>query len=107
MIAARNSWRCVQARLKDEWINLMSEDVVIEDPIGVGPSNPTGQGFRGKSEAEKFWDLGPGAAESLLIQTDRSHASGSSRTSVVTSSPMPFLRIRGAINSLAFVIACS
>ena len=34
MVAARNSWRCVQGKLKDEWLGLMAEDVVIEDPIG-------------------------------------------------------------------------
>ncbi len=84
MIAAYNSWRCVQARLKDDWIDLMSDDVVIQDPIGVGPSNPTGQGFRGKSEAEKFWDLGPGAAESILIQTHRSHVSANQSAHVLT-----------------------
>jgi len=30
MVAARNSWRCVQGKLKDEWLGLMAEDVVID-----------------------------------------------------------------------------
>ena len=32
MLAARNSWRCVQGHLKDEWLSLMANDIVIEDP---------------------------------------------------------------------------
>ena len=41
--AARNSWRCVQAKDEDAWLALMADDVVFEDPIGVGPTNPTGE----------------------------------------------------------------
>lgn len=84
IIAAHNSWRCVQARLKDEWIDLMADDVLIEDPIGLGPSNPTGAGFRGKGEVEKFWALGPGAAESILVQVHQSHACGNESAHVLT-----------------------
>jgi steroid delta-isomerase len=84
IIASHNSWRCVQARLKDEWLSLLADDVVIEDPIGVAPSNPTGEGFRGRSEAEKFWELGPGAAESILIQAHQSHACANQAAHVLT-----------------------
>lgn len=84
MIAAYNSWRCVQARMKDDWLDLLADDVLIEDPIGVAPSNPTGQGFRGRSEAEKFWELGPGAAESILIQAQGSHVCANRSAHVLT-----------------------
>ena len=52
--AAHASWRCVGARAREEWLDLLAEDVTIEDPIGVAPTNPTGKGFRGKAEAAGF-----------------------------------------------------
>jgi steroid delta-isomerase len=65
LIAARNSWRCVQAKLRDEWLDLMADDILIEDPIGIGPTNPTGQGQRGREAAAAFWDqnIGPSAIQ--------------------------------------------
>jgi hypothetical protein len=76
MIAAHNSWRTVQARLRDEWLGLMADDITIEDPIGLGPTNPTGKGFRGKAEAEQFWDKNLAPTESIAITTHESFAAG-------------------------------
>ena len=56
MIAARNSWRSVMARDKQTWLDLMAEDIVMEDPIGVAPTNPDGRGLRGKAAVSRFWD---------------------------------------------------
>lgn len=90
MIAARNSWRTVQARLRDEWLALMADDIKIEDPIGVGPTNPTGKGFRGKAEAEQFWDKNLAPTESVTITTHESFAAGNEsahRLTLVTKFP--------------------
>ena len=32
--ASESSWRCVQAGDKEGWLSLMTDDIVIEDPIG-------------------------------------------------------------------------
>ncbi len=56
MLAAQNSWRCVQAKDKEGWLALMAEDVCIEDPIGTAPTNPTGKGLCGKAEVAEFYD---------------------------------------------------
>ncbi|MBH24957.1 MAG: steroid delta-isomerase [Myxococcales bacterium] len=63
--ASRRSWHCVQNHLKEEWLALMAEDVVIEDPIGVSPLDPEGQGHRGVAAAATFWDrnIGPNQIE--------------------------------------------
>jgi len=84
MIAARNSWRCVQARLRDEWLDLMAEDVTIEDPIGVGPTNPTGRGSRGRAEAAEFWDKNLAPTESVTITAHESFAAGDESAHVLT-----------------------
>jgi len=84
MIAAHNSWRCVQGRLRDEWLDLFAEDVTIEDPIGVGPTNPTGKGFHGKREAEQFWDKNLAPTKGVVITAHESFAAGSESAHVLT-----------------------
>jgi steroid delta-isomerase len=56
LVASRNSWRCVQAKDKAGWLDLMAEDVCIEDPIGVAMTNPTGKGVQGKAAVSEFYD---------------------------------------------------
>ncbi len=83
MVAARASWRCVQAKDKEAWLALMDEDVCIEDPIGVGPTNPTGEGLRGKVAVGGFFDqnIAPG---SLQIETHESRVAGQESAHVLT-----------------------
>ncbi len=44
MVAARASWSAVQRKAKEEWLALMADDVVFQDPIGVSPLDSTGKG---------------------------------------------------------------
>lgn len=76
MRAARSSWRCVQAGDKEAWLALMAEDVLFEDPIGVGPTNPTGEGVRGREALGKFFDANI-APNTIRIETHESFAAGS------------------------------
>ena len=75
LIAARNSWRCVQGGLKEEWLALMADDIVIEDPIGVSPLDRKGLGHQGKEAVSRFWDrnIGP---NTLHIETHASYTGG-------------------------------
>ena len=41
---------------KEAWLGLMAEDVVVEDPIGTAPTNPSGEGVRGKEALAAFFD---------------------------------------------------
>jgi steroid delta-isomerase len=75
LLAARNSWRCVQAKDKAGWLALMADDVCIEDPIGVAPTNPTGKGVRGKAEVADFWEKNI-APSSIRIETHGSRTAG-------------------------------
>jgi steroid Delta-isomerase len=54
--ASRNSWRAVQAGDRDGWLALMSDDIVIEDPIGQAVTNPDGDGVRGKEAVAAFFE---------------------------------------------------
>ncbi len=83
LVAAQNSWRCVQEHDKQGWLDLMAEDVCIEDPIGVGPTNPTGKGMRGKDEVSAFYDkhIGPSTLE---IETHESHVAANESAHVLS-----------------------
>lgn len=76
MLASRNSWRCVQAHDKQGWLDLMADDVVIEDPIGIAPTNADGQGIRGKAQVAEFYDKNIASSE-IKIEAHESHVSSS------------------------------
>jgi steroid delta-isomerase len=73
MVAARNSWRCVQSHDKEGWLALMADDVCMEDPIGLAPTNPTGQGVQGKAAVGEFYDTHM-AESTIKITTHESYA---------------------------------
>ncbi|MFQ5513369.1 MAG: nuclear transport factor 2 family protein [Myxococcota bacterium] len=73
--AARKSWRFVQERRKRDWLALLADNVVIEDPIGASPLDPSGAGVRGRAAAEAFWDRTIARA-SIAIETHESFAAG-------------------------------
>lgn len=76
MIAARSSWRCVQARDKQGWLALMADTIVMEDPIGIVPTNPDGKGIQGKQAVSDFWDDTMSKVD-IRIETHESFAAGS------------------------------
>ena len=61
LLASRRSWACVHAQDREGWLGLMSDDIVVEDPIGRSPLDPVGEGHRGKDAVARFWDanIGP------------------------------------------------
>jgi steroid delta-isomerase len=81
--AAQESWRCAQAQDKEGWLALMSEDVCIEDPIGVSPTNPTGKGVRGKAEVGEFFDKYIGAS-TIVVEVHESRFAGNESAHVMT-----------------------
>ena len=46
----------VRGQDKDAWLALFHEDACVEDPIGVSPIDPSGEGHRGLAAISKFWD---------------------------------------------------
>jgi len=83
LVAARSSWRCVQAKDKQGWLELMADDICMEDPIGVAPTNPTGRGVRGKTELGEFYDENMAPA-TIAIETHESFAAGMESAHVMT-----------------------
>jgi steroid delta-isomerase len=83
MVAARGSWSAVRRKVKQDWLDLMADDVVIEDPIGVSPLDPVGKGHRGKEAVGAFWDRN---IEPSTIQIDvhESYAAGMESAHLMT-----------------------
>ena len=71
--AARNSWRCVMAKDKEGWLALMADDVCVEDPIGRGPTNPTGTGVRGRAALSEFYDRNIAPSRIRIQPTSRAN----------------------------------
>ena len=76
LLASHASWAAVQAHDKDGWLGLMADDVCIEDPIGVAPTNPDGKGIRGKAAVSEFYDKNIAAGQ-IKITCQESHVSSS------------------------------
>ncbi len=62
LVASQASWRCVQGKDKAGWLALMTDDVVIEDPIGPSYTNPDGTGVVGKDGVSQWWEKSVGLA---------------------------------------------
>ncbi|MBW2695362.1 MAG: nuclear transport factor 2 family protein [Deltaproteobacteria bacterium] len=75
LVAARSSWRCVHAKDKQGWLDLMAEDICVEDPIGLAVTNPDGKGIRGKPAMREFWEknIDP---NTIVVETHESFAAG-------------------------------
>ena len=73
--ASLASMHAVEAGDKAAWLALFAEDAVIQDPIGVSPLDPTGEGHRGPAAREAFYDMiiGP---NTITFDIERSHAGG-------------------------------
>lgn len=82
LVAARNSWRCVMNKDREGWLALMADDVCVEDPIGVAPTNPDGKGVRGKPALAEFYDKNI-APTNIRIESQESYAAGSESAHVL------------------------
>lgn len=51
--ASQASWRCVQSGDREGWLALMSDDVVVEDPIGEAVTNPDGTGCAARKRSRR------------------------------------------------------
>jgi hypothetical protein len=85
MIAARASWSAVQRKVKEEWLDLLADDVCIEDPIGVSPLDPIGKGHCGKAAVRAFWDRTIAPA-TIRIDVARSFCAGMESAHLMTLS---------------------
>ncbi|MGW4356095.1 nuclear transport factor 2 family protein [Nocardia sp. NPDC004582] len=51
------SQAAVRAKRKAEWLALFADDARVEDPVGISPYDPVGEGHAGHAAIGAFWDL--------------------------------------------------
>lgn len=44
------------AKDKKNWLSLFADDAIVQDPIGVSPLDPEGEGHKGIEAIENFYD---------------------------------------------------
>jgi len=81
--ASLASMRAVEAGDRAAWLALFAQDAVVEDPIGVSPMDPSGDGHRGIDAIGAFYDsvIGPNRVSFAI---ERSHAAGDEVANVGT-----------------------
>lgn len=55
-LASIRSIRAIESRDRAGWLGLWREDGVVEDPVGVSPLDPAGEGHRGRDAIAAFYD---------------------------------------------------
>ncbi len=66
------------------WLELFADDAVLHDPYGASEFDPTGAGYRGKVEIERFWDTVI-AGNDISGVVRESYPAGDSCANVITT----------------------
>jgi ketosteroid isomerase-like protein len=72
----RRSMAAVEAHDRQGWLDLFTEDAVVEDPIGPSPFDPEGTGHRGPEAIAAFYDTVIAPNESIVFTIERSFLCG-------------------------------
>ena len=59
------------AKDKKNWLSLFADDAIVQDPIGVSPLDPEGEGHKGIEAIEKFYDtvIANGNIEFIILES--------------------------------------
>lgn len=71
------SLSAAKAKDKQRWLDLFEDDATIEDPVGVSPTDPTGNGHIGKAAISAFYDTFPFDSGSMDFEIHNIIARGS------------------------------
>jgi steroid Delta-isomerase len=80
---AIRSITCAESKDREGWLALWAADGVIQDPVGVSPLDPEGQGHKGIEAITAFYDKVIAAAD-LRFQIRQSFACGDECANVGT-----------------------
>jgi ketosteroid isomerase-like protein len=75
-IASHKSMETVSRRAKEEWLDLYTEDALIQDPVGPSPFDPQGKGYQGRERMAAFWDATIATTERLDFEINASYVGG-------------------------------
>lgn len=78
------SMAAVEAGDRDAWLDLFSDDAVVEDPVGPSMFDPEGKGHHGREGIAAFYDNVIGVNESIRFAIRQSFECGDEVANVGT-----------------------
>ena len=81
--ASLRSRAAVEVGDRDGWLALFASDGIVQDPVGISPLDPVGDGHRGAGARAAFWDTVI-APNPITMDVYASHAGGNEVANVVT-----------------------
>jgi ketosteroid isomerase-like protein len=78
----RASMAAVEAGDRQAWLDLFTEDAVVQDPVGPSPFDPGGEGHRGLEAIAAFYDNVIAANESVTFTIHQSFLCGDEAANV-------------------------
>jgi steroid Delta-isomerase len=81
---SKRSMAAIEAKDREAWLALFTEDGIVEDPIGPSIFDPDGTGHRGKEAIGRFFDTVIGPNDKLTFNVKLSYESGSEVANVGT-----------------------
>ena len=69
------SQKLVMEGKRDAWLELFAENALIQDPVGVSPLDPSGEGHRGKEAITRFYDTVIAGGHTRFM-VEKSYAAG-------------------------------
>ena len=81
---AETSLRMTKEDDRDGWLDLFTDDAVVEDPVGVSPFDGGVGGHRGKEAIARFRDSVIATMDSFDYEIERCYVCGDEAAAVVT-----------------------
>lgn len=83
-IAGRVSPQLAMEKKIDEWVELYADDALIQDPVGVSPLDPSGEGHRGKAAIRAFAEMVMGPDNRMDFVVKESYPCGNECANIAT-----------------------
>lgn len=80
--ASKKSAENVMGKNREGWLALFADDAVLQDPVGISPLDPTGEGHKGIEAITAFYDSVI-ASGNITMEIINSHPCGDECANVV------------------------
>ena len=83
-VAGRLSPKLAVAKEIDKWVDLYSDDALLQDPVGISPLDPSGLGHKGKDAIRAFAELVMGPENRMDFVIHKSYPCGDECANIAT-----------------------
>jgi steroid Delta-isomerase len=83
-VAGRVSPQLAMEKKIDEWVELYADDAILQDPVGVSPLDPSGNGHKGKAAIRAFAEMVMGPENRMDFVVRESYPCGDECANIAT-----------------------